>query len=293
MRVLASVVTCTDTMIDSNTNEELTSGGGGVFIDSSSIIGFDGCTISNNDALAGSTSLPGGGMYILGTGTVVHCVFTGNSGLSGGGIYVKDIPAGLGGTPLLVISNCIFHHNTSDGSTDLKEDGAAAAIVAVDSNNYGTEFLNCVFADNTCRLGGSTVFGYNKVPRICVPTIRNCIIYGSNANGYRAYLAGVIGSSAKQKYNCFFNIAGHELLNDTFASDTEISLNGQLCPGTFYERNVGNIIRDPKFRDATTNNYRLDAGSNCADVGDPNPIRNDVDTTRNDIGAYGGPAGNW
>jgi hypothetical protein len=289
MRVLAGIITCKDTTIDSNTNEELTGGGAGAYIDGSSTLAFDKCTISNNDATLGSVDLSGGGMYVAGEGIITHSVFFGNKGLSGGGIYTRNIPA----IAPLVISNSIFHHNTSLGTFGLKEDGAAAAIFAIGANNEGTAFLNCVFANNTCRSGGSTVFGYNLSPRVCIPTIHNCIIFGSNANGYHAYLSGVLGSSPKLMYTCFFSNTGNDLLDGAFGADTEVSINSRYCSGPTPIQNVGNIIRDPKFRNAATNDYRLGTGSNCIDMGDPGVIYKDVDTTRNDIGAYGGPAGNW
>ena len=50
-----------------------------------------------------------------------------------------------------------------------------------------------------------------------------------------------------------------------------------------------NIFLDPIVQD--TINFRLSAGSPCIDAGDPDPFFNDVDSTRNDIGCWGGPWG--
>ncbi len=61
----------------------------------------------------------------------------------------------------------------------------------------------------------------------------------------------------------------------------------------------GNISADPLFIDVTENGDPLDddwhlaAGSPCIDAGDPAPSQTDVDGTRNDMGAYGGPDGDW
>ena len=48
---------------------------------------------------------------------------------------------------------------------------------------------------------------------------------------------------------------------------------------------------DPFFADQSRGDFRLLEGSPCIDVGDPRPIFNDLDDTRNDLGALGGPFG--
>lgn len=48
---------------------------------------------------------------------------------------------------------------------------------------------------------------------------------------------------------------------------------------------------DPLFY--STNDFRLSYYSPCKDAGNPDPAFNDVNGTRNDQGAYGGPLGNW
>jgi parallel beta-helix repeat protein len=50
-----------------------------------------------------------------------------------------------------------------------------------------------------------------------------------------------------------------------------------------------NIYLDPLIQD--TISFRLSLGSPCIDAGDPDPFFNDVDSTRNDIGCWGGPWG--
>lgn len=48
----------------------------------------------------------------------------------------------------------------------------------------------------------------------------------------------------------------------------------------------GNINMDPVFVDPNVHDYNLQATSPCIDAGDPNPIYNDPDGSRNDMGAY-------
>ena len=53
----------------------------------------------------------------------------------------------------------------------------------------------------------------------------------------------------------------------------------------------GDISEDPLF-DPMFSNYALSEDSPCIDTGDPDPLYNDVDGTRNDMGWLGGPDGN-
>ncbi len=55
----------------------------------------------------------------------------------------------------------------------------------------------------------------------------------------------------------------------------------------------GNINSNPLFQNPETGNFRLQLGSPCINKGDSAAIYNDYDGSRNDMGAYGGPYGNW
>lgn len=58
----------------------------------------------------------------------------------------------------------------------------------------------------------------------------------------------------------------------------------------------GNFSGDPLFVDAAGGDWSLAAGSPCVDAGPPDNGYEDVDGTRNDVGAYGGPfslGGGW
>lgn len=56
----------------------------------------------------------------------------------------------------------------------------------------------------------------------------------------------------------------------------------------------GNLTSDPKFTDAVAGDFTLKAGfSPAINAGNPLAGYNDVDGTRNDMGAFGGPNGSW
>ena len=52
---------------------------------------------------------------------------------------------------------------------------------------------------------------------------------------------------------------------------------------------IGDIQLDPNFENIDRNDFRLAAGSPCIDAGHPGTSYMDVDSTRNDMGAFGGP----
>lgn len=55
----------------------------------------------------------------------------------------------------------------------------------------------------------------------------------------------------------------------------------------------GNMDTDPKFVDITVKDFHLLPDSPCINAGNPLEQYNDHDGSRNDMGAYGGPYGNW
>jgi parallel beta-helix repeat protein len=59
--------------------------------------------------------------------------------------------------------------------------------------------------------------------------------------------------------------------------------------GQHWQAGENSISADPLFVSST--DLHLQAGSPCINTGDPQPEYNDTDGSRNDMGAYGGPAG--
>ena len=63
--------------------------------------------------------------------------------------------------------------------------------------------------------------------------------------------------------------------------------------GDYCEADSTDISLDPMFVNALSDDFHLSSGSPCTDAGNPDPAYNDPNGSRNDMGAYGGPNGNW
>jgi len=112
-----------------------------------------------------------------------------------------------------------------------------------------------------------------------VDTIFNNII--SYNSGYGINEAGTSNDPGKVWYNLFYS-NGLGLYHDEGTTDyyTVSSLNSGVpeCEN--------NISGDPVFVNKTGEDYHLQTGSPALEAGNPDPLFNDPDGTRNDIGAY-------
>lgn len=99
--------------------------------------------------------------------------------------------------------------------------------------------------------------------------VKNNILVGNNTG-----LSASHGAIAQSSFN---NIWGN-----TWRQYDQQS-GGVALPG------VGDIAEDPLFDPATDPPFALAEGSPCIDAGDPAAIYKDLDGSRNDMGAFGGP----
>ncbi len=75
----------------------------------------------------------------------------------------------------------------------------------------------------------------------------------------------------------------------TFESNIILNNDFWIASGQSVLVPSSNISLDPQFVNIDLQDFHLLSSSPCVDAGNPDPIYNDVDGTRNDIGAYGGP----
>ena len=202
---------------------------------------------------------------------IIGNIFTENSSASTGAAI--DVSS----SDNVFISQNIIANNTSTNLT-----GAIACIdasieianniIVNNSGTYGAFSLkngsDALLVNNTIANNEST----NPSPYLffifnAMPTIKNCIIIDTGTIFFAPF------GDPDVTYTC---------ITGGFAGE-------------------GNIDEDPMFIDPSAGNgsayngltavWGLLENSPCIDAGDPDPVYNDPDGTRNDMGAYGGPNG--
>lgn len=153
------------------------------------------------------------------------------------------------------VRNCTFRNFDNTGSLNF--------IITADINSKVTY---CLFYKNeVCCIGsvGSIV-------------INNTI----NASRVGIYGSGIIKNNIVT--NCYIGVWGEsfELDYNLIHHNTYADYHGSAIPGPH------DLSLDPQYVDAPDNDYTLKIKSPCINAGDPNPAYNDVDGTRNDIGAF-------
>jgi hypothetical protein len=168
-------------------------------------------------------------------------------------------------------------------------------------NMYGVEaeIANNLFYDNT------VVGGYN---------ISHASIYfeaGNGANGWvynnlfynnvdelrnASYLI-YIGNYVDVENNIIYNNEGGISVGQTTATlEYNLSFSSQGDNFSLYGADLSstNLEVNPKLEDPANGDFTLQSGfSPAVDMGNPLSGYNDVDGSRNDMGAYGGPGGAW
>ncbi len=132
------------------------------------------------------------------------------------------------------------------------------------------------------------------------PDYFNVIIYNNNSSGS---VDGIYSDWSKPDFE---NVTVYNNNISLIYSNTDwincilpsVSTNGssqyiRYCNINGYQNYEGNINEDPLFVDPVNGNFHLQVSSPCINAGNPDTQYNDFDGTRNDMGAYGGPGGNW
>ena len=139
-----------------------------------------------------------------------------------------------------------------------------------------------IISDNTASYDGGGM--YLKTSN---PTLTNVTISDNTASydGGGMYLSSSIPAT---------------ILNSILWNNTPDQFNSEFYLDTVTYSNIqggiegeGNINVDPIFTDPENGDYHLQGTSPCIDAGNPDSEYNDTDGSRNNMGAYGGPGGNW
>ena len=194
-----------------------------------------------------------------------------------------------GETEASVLSGFTIKNGVADWSGGIYCSGASPTIT------------NCVIEKNTGKANGAGIHCTGASP-----TIVNCIITENNGGGINC-----LNSSSPMVINSI--IVNNTSLGIYSDSVSSVSIRNTIVRGNsggqitkndgtlvIYSNiedsfdDIGNIDADPMFVDAENGDYRLQPDSPCIDAGNPVSRYSDVDGSRNDMGAYGGPeGGNW
>ncbi|MGA2624178.1 MAG: T9SS type A sorting domain-containing protein [Bacteroidota bacterium] len=197
------------------------------------------------------------------------------------GRYPLDAQADLifanGGSP-------VVERNYIVGFAGIGIDGSSTTYASISNNIMVTAAGGIqVYNDAAAFITNNTIIvtGYDASPRyVCGEgislfsyppgDIRNNIIIGSSPSGGAGLIAGPATDYQRMiiAYNNVWN----------FQSTYEAVKTGP-----------GNISADPLFTNSATGDYRLKSGSPCRNAGDSRSSYNNLDGSRNDMGAFGGP----
>jgi hypothetical protein len=181
-----------------------------------------------------------------------------------------------------LIEYCIITNNSANAGGGISSfqwawGGVSNSIIANNSgvgvyltNNSGPTFTNVLIYDNfsTDVVSGIDCLGSSK------PFFENVTLYNNNIRLGNCN-AGWINS---------------------IISPLSVGFGGQwirYCNVGGYQEYEGNIYGESQFIDSDNGDFHLQSTSPCIDAGNPDEQYNDPDGSRNDMGAYGGPRGNW
>ena len=185
---------------------------------------------------------------------VVHNLFVGNSS------YASEMGLKVSRG---IVANNLFVRNTCRNTPDVI--GCRAAVYVTSRDNV--DLRNNTFVGNDseegiAHLAYDSAFGQAR---------SNLFVGGAGA-GAVGMVYSEWGESAEMTWNAWWDVP-------------------EPVWGEGIHLGEGNIEADPFFDGG--DDFHLGADSAAIDAGDPDPLLADPDGTRNDIGAFGGPEGDW
>ncbi len=183
------------------------------------------------------------------------------------------------------IRNCIFKKNVAVYDVGLKYAEGGALYL-----NDEVEVANCIIVSNTAQNYGSAIFidpSANDV-KIINTTIYGNIAFNNSSAIYTPYLHAQFTIK-----NCIFAQNSANTIYPGAANLTGFDITYNILDTTWSEFNSTNISQSPVFVNPDNGDYHLAGGSPGIVEGDPDPAYNDPNGSRNDMGAYGGPYGDW
>ena len=230
----------------------------------------------------------------------------------------------------VTLDHLTMTNNTIDCAQSTSTGYYSYPMIWIYSANSGTSsFSNSIVANNTLKSSGYawyygmiSLYYYNTVNMentVIANNTMSAVNFDSNSSGQPIYgPLGVYG------YYDSVTLTNTSIDNNTVSSTNTLLKSGAIVSyygastgyltkdwtynnfynnsktgGVWYlgasatdpEGTDGNINEDPAYTDAAAGDYTLDSASALIDAGDP--AIEDVDASTSDIGAYGGPNGDW
>ncbi len=164
--------------------------------------------------------------------------------------------------------NNIIRDNYSDFG------GAISAI-----NNSDIVFKNNVLRNNQC-----VVFGGGMLVSESNAVIHNNTFFKNRADNVGGGLVLLNAGEMDVQNNIFYQNSGTQ-------GDPRIHFSGESPGNALIAFNFDDPFADPLF--FSESDLHLRSSSPAIDAGNPQESFNDPDDSRNDMGAYGGPGGDW
>jgi len=239
--------------------------GGGIFCFQSNPTVLSNSITENS--VSNSSESKGGGIYCLASSPIIfENTISGNTAtVNGGGIYCGNWsynpsnPTVCGNT---ISGNLAINYNHGCGGGIYCEPNCNLSIELNEiSQNTATNYGGCIYIDSAAPSMNKNTIVYNEASigggLYCTssnPVLVNCILWGNDPE----QIYQISGSATQISY-----------------SDIQ-----EFFPGT------GNIYEDPLFVNPENGDYHLTGYSLCIDSGNPDPLYNDPDSTRADMGTY-------
>jgi len=250
---------------------------------------IDGFTITSAKDMD-TKALKGGGIYCSASSspTIINNIITENNAVFGGGIYcgpssspsIRDNIISRNSTVKFGGGIFSFMASPDIANNRIVENEASNAGGGISCSRDSASITNNIIWKNKAKTGGGI-----SCDRSSCAIISNTIT--GNVAGYGGGL--------------FFHQGSVRIINTIFWENSDDLYSGWFSPssrpdhsdigdGDFRGVN-GNLSADPLFMDPVNGDFRLGPDSPCIDAGNPDPIYDDPDGSRNDMGAYGGPKG--
>jgi hypothetical protein len=225
---------------------------------------------------AGNTAFSGGALHVaseaggMATVQVTRARFFRNSATNAGSAISVE---GWAGSGLVSISNTIFERNST---------ASEPIYLRIQKGNLPVTIVNSTFVGNDATTGLVRGDAGPKEGTLDVTLENSLLVFNRAVDTLATMVARGSGPTA----------TGHYHYNDTYAN----GYTGQAFPpGTDASHN---LAFDPRFQSYSSlgsamGDLTLSSSSPAINAGNPDVQYNDVNGGRNDLGAYGGPEGDW